>query len=116
MGLNNHSIFLSQKQSVEKDTFIPDQVSILLKPTSDRYRPDRSPVGPITVFLIMLVFNDTSILVVILCRLPEKEKRDRRDRRDRRGDERQGQGRKRNSNENEETEEIKTFPLCLLKG
>ena len=53
--------------------------------------------------MIVLVFNDTSTLWVILYRLPKGEKR-----RDSRGDEREGQGRKRNRNESEETEEIKT--------
>ena len=59
---------------------------------------------------VVLGLKDTSAIVVILCRLPEKG---RRDRRDSRGDEREGQGRKRNRNESEETEEIKTLPSTL---
>ena len=66
--------------------------------------------------LIVLGFNDTSILVGYFVSLPRE--REKRDKRDSRGDEREGQGRKRNRNESKETEEIKTFALYpyLLKG
>ena len=57
-------------------------------------------------WLIVLGFIDTSTLVVILCRLPEKG---RRKRRNSRGDEREGQGRKSKMNESEEIEEIKNI-------
>ena len=59
--------------------------------------------------LIVLGFNDTSILEGHFVSSPRE--REKRDRRESRGDEREGQGRKRNRNESEETEEIKTFPL-----
>ena len=75
-------------------------------------------------WLIVLGFNDTSTLVVILCRLPEKgrkeieeiveEIREKRDRRDSRGDKREGQGRKKNRNESKEKEEIKAFHRSTL--
>ena len=62
-------------------------------------------------WLIVLGFNDTSTLVVILCHLPEKGRKEI-------VEEIKGQGRKRNRNESEETAGIKTFPLYpyLLQG
>ena len=62
--------------------------------------------------LVVLEFNDTSTLWVILCRLPEKG---RQEIEDSRRDEREGQGRKRNRNEREETEDknIPTYPYQL---
>ena len=58
--------------------------------------------------LIVLGFNDTSILVGHFVSSPRE--REKSNRRDSRRDEREGQRRKRNRNESEETEEIKTSP------
>ena len=72
-------------------------------------------IALIFFFLIVLGFNDTSILVGHFVSSPRE--REKRDRRDSRRDEREGQGRKRNRNENEDTEEIKTSPYpSLLQG
>ena len=61
--------------------------------------------------LIVLGFNDTSILVGHF--VSSHREREKRDRRESRGDESEGQGRERKMNESEETKEIKTFLLYL---
>ena len=63
-------------------------------------------------FLIVLGFNDMSILEGHFVLSPRE--REKRDRRDSRGGEREGQGRKRNRNLSKETEEINTFPTLPL--
>ena len=59
-------------------------------------------------FLNELGFNDTSNLVIILCRLPEKGRREIEEIVEKMRERDRG---KRKMNESEETEEIKTFPL-----
>ena len=67
-------------------------------------------------WLIVLGFNDTSVLVGHFVSSPRE--REKRDWGDSRRDEREGQERQRNRNEIEETEEIKTSPVYpyLLQG
>ena len=59
--------------------------------------------------LIVLGFNDTSILVGHFVSSPRE--REKRDRRDSRRDEREGQGRKRNRNE---SDYLQTIPVYIL--
>ena len=87
---------------------IPDQISYL-RPTNPTSRflkfffLLRSWCQ--SLWLIMLGFNDTSILVGHFVSSPRD--REKRDRRGSRGHKREGQGRKRKMNESEGTDEIK---------
>ena len=65
----------------------------------------------ILIRLIVLGFNNTSILVGHFVSSPREREKRERERRIHRGDERKGQGRKRNRNESEETEDLQCVTL-----